>query len=583
MKISSLLKFLFQLPALLILITSCEKNKQDIVQKDDSALEIKKALAKGEVFKKSGENDSALFYFNKVQLLCIPKDNYPDQYVSSLVSTAEILQKTGDFYEGETILTKSFPYLKKTTNLRLNIDVYALMAYNYTRTSDNEKALYYNRKALKSAVSTFRKASVICDIAFIYLQQKKHKEVIDLLEPLARAKIRNRIIPEYTDIQHSAVLYILGLAYLRIGDHQELALKCLKKSLDLTIKTNDYYELIPNYYALHLYYKKYHNPELQRMYAQKAYDCAKRAKSISNQVDMLGHLIKADPSKNTKKHWEKYIRLVDSVKKSQIDAKNQFANIIYDSKKDKVENLELKKQKAERELQLVKQKNRSYILYVIIFISLFMLLFLAFHLILKARKEKNEIVLNSEIRISNKLQNELSKKIYETFLFAKYNDLENSENKKLLFLNLNEIYSRTRIISKENSKIPTDQNYVVALKEMISEYKTKDVNILLNGFDSVSWNMIEKNKKIILYRILQELFSNIKTINNATLISVIIKKNDKEMTVSYSDNSSKIASNIISLKKILQNVENRIQTIKGTLNFDKQSENGFKISFTFPI
>ena len=58
---------------------------------------------------------------------------------------------------------------------------------------------------------------------------------------------------------------------------------------------------------------------------------------------------------------------------------------------------------------------------------------------------------------------------------------------------------------------------------MISGFKTPELNILLNGFDLILWNEINKNKKIILYRVLQELFFNMKKHSEATLVVLLLK------------------------------------------------------------
>ncbi len=559
------------------------KKQQDKYFKENQSAAIKKIIKKGETYFDPGKYDSAFYYFNKAKSLCNPKEDFADDYVESLVCITDVQQRYGNFYGAETTLTEAIPYLEKTKNPRHAINVYALMAHNYFSTYDYENALLYQRKALKRAISTFRKADIITDIAFIYIQQKKYKEAINLLKPIAKHKIRDKVNPPNTDVQYSAVLYNLGLCYLRIGDNKDLAFDCFNRSLELTIKTNNDYELVANYYSLYLYYKKYNNPELATINIQKAYDCAKRTKATIYEIDMLGHLIKNDDVNKARKHFDNYLTITDSVNISRKRAKNQFANIIYDSNKDKEENFELKSQKTTKELQLQRQKNRSYISYVIISLSLFILLFLIFYITTKGKQEKNDVIFKSEMRISHKLHNELNLDAYQTLVFVQDNDLENKENKEKLLNSLNNIYSKTRNISRENSKIPTDDRFNLVLKEMISEYKTEDVNIILNGFDIIQWNTIDKNKKIILYRILQELLFNMKKSNCTSLVSIIIKQIDKKIAIQYTDNSSEISSENIILEKRLQNVENRIKTIKGTLNFDTSLEKAFKISFTFPI
>jgi len=551
--------------------------------KADRSIKIKKTLEKAHAFFDAGKYDSAYFYFNKTQLLCDPKEDYADEYVGSLNYIVEILQRYGNFYEAEATLIKAFPYLEKTSNKKYAINAYTFMAYNYFYTYDTEKALYYHRKALKTAISSFRKARILSEIAFVYIQQKKYQEAKDILEPISKCKIADKITPSNTNLVRSAILYNLALSYIGLGNHKEQALKCLNESLELTIPYNNDFELIANYFGYYKYYSKYYNPELKKFYAEKSYYAAKRAKSAGNEIDRLADLLEVDKAENAKKHWEIYTRKNDSLYLSRKTSKNQFADAIYNSKKDKEENFELKNQKAEKELQLQRQKNRSYISYVVISLSLFIILFLIFYITTKGKREKNDIIFKSEMRISQKLHSELNSNIYETLLFVQDNYLENKENKEQLLDSLNNIYSKTRNISRENSKVTTDDGYLAALKEMISEYKTKDVNIILNGFDSTLWSKIDKNKKIILYRILQELLFNMKKSNSSSLVSIIVKEIDKNLVISYTDNSNKVASENSILEKRLQNVENRIETIKGTFNFDANSESGFKISFKFPI
>jgi tetratricopeptide (TPR) repeat protein len=560
------------------------KNLQVKHNKKNRSAEIKKTMDKADAFWSSGKNDSALFYFNKVELLCNPKEEYADEYVGSLCNCVEILQQNGDYYEAETTLIKAFPYLDKTSNVKYTVNAYTFMAYNYLYTYNYEKALYYHKKALKKAVSTFRKARILSEISFVYMHQKKYQEAIDLLEPIAKYKIEDKITPSNTDVQYAGLLYNLGLSYLRLGNHKEQAFKCFDDSLKLTLTLNDDYELIGNYYAFYLYYSKYNNPILKKINAEKAYDCARKAKSATNEINMLANLIEADNAENSKKHWAIYIKKVDSLIVSRKKAKNQFADIIYNSKKDKEENLELKTQKAEKELQLERQKNRNIILYVSIVFVLSTLLILSFYLSKKGKKEKNEAIYKSEARILNKLDAELATDLYHTITLIKKGNLEQVENKNQLLNNLESIYTKTRNISKENSFITTDENYISELKEMISGFKTSDLNILLNGFDTIRWNQIEKNKKIILYRVLQELFFNMKKYSQATLVSITFKISNSIITVTYIDNGTGTANtNMKILKNRLSNVENRIKTINGTITFDNNSEKGLKLSFTFPL
>ncbi|MBB4804252.1 tetratricopeptide (TPR) repeat protein [Flavobacterium nitrogenifigens] len=533
--------------ALFFLIASCEKKKQIYTKKTENTAEIYQWVKKGERLSDSLQDDSAIFCFNKALALCVPKKDYANQYVYILKKKGDIYNRNEDYYTSESIASKALPYLKYTSRPRFSQMIYKLIADNYYGMYDYDNALIYHQKSLETAISQFRKEQLKCDIAFIYLQQKKFSMAINLLEELAKKKTEDKTDSLNTEYQHAFVLYNLGLCYLRT-DNPKKALDNLNESLNINLKANDESYVVGNYHALYLYYKKYNNPKLKKFYASKGYYAASKAKYY--ELNAISEIIEAEEGENLKKYVDLYIKLNDSIMLSKRKAKNQFATSIYDSQKDKEENLELKSRKAETEVQLEKQKNRSFISYIIISTSIVFLVFLVFYITTKGKREKNDIVLESEIRISNKLQEELSKNVFQTFLFAKNNGLENDDNKEKLISDLNDIYIKTRKISKENSKIPTNEKYLSALKEMISEYKTQDVNILLNGFDTISWNAINKNNKIVLFRIVQELFLNMKTHNSASLVSITVKSQHKNLDLVYIDNGSGIKTIIHFLKKV---------------------------------
>jgi signal transduction histidine kinase len=152
-----------------------------------------------------------------------------------------------------------------------------------------------------------------------------------------------------------------------------------------------------------------------------------------------------------------------------------------------------------------------------------------------------------------------------------------------LISNLDTIYSRTRNISREYSTIETGILFVSDLKEMMSGFTTDSVNVLTNGIDSVSWLEIESNKKIIIYRILQELLVNMKKYSQCSLVVLTFKKNGNLLQINYTDNGVGATLEQLHSKNGLQNVKNRIQAIKGTIIFDDKSDKGFKVHFILSI
>lgn len=564
-----------------ILLYKSPKNKTLInANKNDNSVEIKKNITKADLLFNKSSYDSAYLYYKKAIILCNPIEKYANDYVYSELSIANLYQNTNNYAACEESIAKLLPYLKKTTKPKFTYNTYTILAYNYYFTYDNYNAILYHKKALKLAPTPFKKLEILTDLLLIYEAQKKYKQVIDILEPLAARKIKHETDSTKTDNAHSILLNILGYAYYKVGNPK--ALDCFKKSLEIQLKLNQQYELMSTYGNLAMFYSKT-NAKLSKMYTKKQYSTACKANSPSFKANSLADLIKKSEGAELKKYSQAYVKIIDRILTDAKNTKTQFSVIKYKSKIDKDENLKLKAEQVENELQLEQHKNRNIISYIIIMVILDVLIFLSLYLILKGKKGKKQAIIESENRISNKLHNELTKEVYNTLTFAKNKDFEDTANKNQLLDNLENIYAQTRNISKENSKIATDEHYLNELKEMISGFNTQNLNLLVNGLDSISWNKVDKNKKIVIYRILQELLQNIKRQNHATVIAISFKISEKKIAISYTDNGTETKNERIILKNSLQNVENRIKTINGTLNFDNNIEKGFKLSFTFPL
>jgi signal transduction histidine kinase len=190
---------------------------------------------------------------------------------------------------------------------------------------------------------------------------------------------------------------------------------------------------------------------------------------------------------------------------------------------------------------------------------------------------------NTEIRIAKKLHDELANDVYHTMAFAETQDLSTTHNKEILISNLDTIYSRTRNIAREYNALETGPLFISDLKEMMSGFNTQEVHVITNGLDSINWLTIDRNKKIVLYRIIQELLVNMKKHSQCSLVALTFKKIANELQINYNDNGVGAVLEQIKSKNGLQNVENRIRAINGTITFDTKSNKGFKVQFIIPI
>ena len=93
-------------------------------------------------------------------------------------------------------------------------------------------------------------------------------------------------------------------------------------------------------------------------------------------------------------------------------------------------------------------------------------------------------------------------------------------------------------ISRENNAILKGEKFEDELKELLSEFNTTTINVLVSGLDKIDWTELENIKKIFVYRVIQELLINMKKHSNCSLVMLILKKNKNNLEINYSDNGA---------------------------------------------
>ncbi|MFH6960893.1 sensor histidine kinase [Flavobacterium aquidurense] len=565
--------FIFTFLAFLAFV-SCQQKSRKNTSKKSTKPEIEKLIIIADRFYDAKKSDSAFYYYNKVKFICNPLTD-TENYIGSINRMADIQQSQWDYIGSESTITEAIPYLKHIKNPDLAWNTYVTLSINYLNTYDYKNALLYNKKALELKIKTWQKLASQNNIAVILMEEERYRESLEILLSLIKET-------EVTsnDQFYAKALDNIGFCYFKTNNLKE-AEYYLNESLDIRQRNKWPFDLGKSY----LHFAKFHkksNPALAKRYMLLSYEQFSIINNVDERLSSLKLIIQNSSDKELKKHSILYVNLVDSIFEIKQKAKNQFAKIKYDSKKEKNENLRLKTYKAENELQIEKQKNRNTISYIIIALSLSLITVLYFYLTLRGNKEKIEATYNSETRMAKKLHDELANDIYHTMAFAESRNLALAENRVQLINNLEAIYSRTADISKEKCAIITDKNYVSALREMIAGFGTPNTSITINRLDSVNWQNIEKSNKATIYRVLQELLVNMKKHSNASLVGIHFKTSEKNIIINYTDNGKGIDLNNITFKNGLHNIENRILNIKGKIEIDSVADKGFKVFIKFP-
>lgn len=553
-----------------LLFFSCKEKTTVIINKD--------SLNKVSVtFREKGMSDfskkkfnSAFYNFNKSKIAYESlKDTANVVYI--LIQMANIQQINGDYYGSKETLTEALPYITKR-------DVYSAAINNLFGIADKElaiydDAIYYYKEAIKDCTDSISKQSPLNNIAVVYIQQKKYDKAIKVLESILNKKMLDN--PSWKDSK-ARVTDNLGYAYFKKGINDK-GLLLMNEGFAIRKEIGDSYGSLQSSLRLAEYYMKT-DPKKSNQYALDAYHAATKSNSIDDRLDALSLLISNDAGS---KYGQKYVTLNDSIIKIRNNFKNKFAKIKYDSKKEKDENQKLRLEKAENELELQKAAYQR-IFFIIGFLAFFLfLIYLKKRYENRNRIEKIKTAYDTETRIAKDIHDGLANDVFHTITYAQTQPLTNQNSKDALLQNLNDIYNRVRGISRENNDIDTGPNYPNNLKEMLSTYNSDKTNVIINGMEKISWDSVEDLKKIAIQRVLHELMVNMKKHSEAEIVVLKFDLNQNLLLIDYSDNGKGCEKSKI-IKNGLQNMENRIQAIKGSITFDTEPNKGFKAKISMP-
>ena len=524
-----------------------------------------------EDYLQKNQNDSAFYQFNQSKIL-YEHENDSLRTGYNLLKIAQIQQSFNDFYESEKTLTEALLFLEKTKEKTYLSEVYNMLGIAYNNLEAFDIALDFYNKAEQISTDAVARQVFENNKAVIHLRSKNYLKAIEILQKLKISDVSDKNLFLKTMIYHN-----LGVAQFKNNNKSGLTL--MESALEMAKKDHNEKEIVSIYSDLSDCFSKI-NKNKAIEYAQLGYEKATELNAIDYRIEILKNLVRLTDGNLSKTFAIQNIQLSDSIFKVRQLSKNQFAKIKYDSK---IANKENTKLKIEKKLNTQLYQDRMFFSAIIFGLFLLLCILLYFVIKLKHKRENLKISYDTETRIAKKVHDELANDVYNVMTFAITQDLNNEEKKEKLIASIDKVYLRTRDISRENNSIETGIEFSNYLKTMLSEYNNENLRVITKAIDAVDWNLMQENKKIVVFRVLQELMINMKKHSQATICVIGFEITEKRLQINYADNGVGARVDEIILKSGLQNVENRILAINGKITFDNNSQKGFKINFNFPL
>lgn len=472
-----------------------------------------------------------------------------DAMVYALCFLAELDFIIGFYDASETTCVKALALLDtQQTNLRNNW--FRKFFYNQLGQIYKEKQLYneafkkYNR-TLGLANSTADSLVVYNNVAIVLKHQKKYSEAENTLDQAVG--LFEKI--EGETLEKARVLDNLGGVKHQLNKAESITY--LNKALALRQQSENTFSLYPSYKSLTNYYLRENDLVQATEFALKAYNIAVLTNSLTYQLDAA----KLRMSVGDYTVSNRYVHLNDSLDGVKRASQNKFALLKYNVGKS--------------ELQSEKDKNEKQVFQFITVLIFVIGLSLFFIMKTKSTKEKLQQVYLTETRISKKVHDEVANDVYQIMTKLQGDALINGN----VLDDLEHIYNKTRDISKENSAIDLGADFEELLSDLLLTYKSASVNVITRGLASVQWHYVSNEKKTAIFRVLQECMTNMKKHSDATLVLLKFQQIGKKIEINYSDNG---VGCDVKKNNGLQNAENRIHSIQGTITFESEKNNGFK-------
>ena len=479
-----------------------------------------------------------------------------------------VLNNIGNLYDLQNNSVKAVEYFKLSEQISLEnnfeenlIYVYPCIAALIEKSKKKEALNYYNKSLLlaKKLNNYQVQFSILINVGIFYLNEKTTQSIQKALNYLNQAELL--AIKMKSPINLFYVYFNIGGYYYKI-EKFDLALENYNKALDLAPQIGDKEQTLNIYKALGDTYK------------------------IDNQFE------------KAIRFQEKYHGLKDSI--FNLD-KNKAFNEIQTKYEVEKKNLKINLLSKEKQIESNKKRNAIYIAIAILLPILFLMFFYRNRVKLqkiiseKENKlfvqEKQKLQQEQEIkRILGVVQgqdeerNRIAQEIHDgvggtlagvKLNLSQINSSIKNEKINLVIDQLSGLFQELRLISHNlSSNFIKNKNFSNLLFDLKKEYEErKEFAVEISIFPENGFENVPENTKHQIYRIVQELLTNVSKHAKAKNVGVTLTNHNEALNIIFEDDG--IGFDAKEIHGIgLKNIEERLKTINGTLNIDTKIGSG---------
>ncbi|SHJ47369.1 tetratricopeptide repeat-containing sensor histidine kinase [Aquimarina spongiae] len=504
-------------------------------------------------------------------------------YGKVLIDLFRIKRMSKDYVESESLTIKAIELFKLSENKRYVSFCYTNLGIIAKYLGRYDQAVAYHNKAIEADLGTNREIEQtlisLNNIGTTYKSQKKYSKAKETYVKALEYKEFLKKDPRRYALLTDNLAYVDFLSN-NLAEIPDLFYEALK----VRDSIGDRDGLTTSYFHLAEYFESTGNDSISRIYGYLTENLAKELNHNEELLKSYQILSKVSSPKEGLQYAEAYIQLNDSLVKEERLFRDKIARIQFETEEKEQQIVEKEAQIVEKEAQIatVENQNTIYLLGMLLLVMGITFAIYFFRQRTKYLAQQNQMVqfqasYETETRISKRLHDELGNDIFQVML-----QYQNDPHDSQILEKLNTTYARARDISRENNEFDIDESFPEELSDMLKNYTKNGIQLLVRGLDKVDWQGFEAPVKITVYRVLQELMTNMQKHSQASMVVLVFNQDNNTLHIKYSDNGVGIDKTQLQSKNGLHNTEKRIRAIDGTLIFESEKEKGFKADIKIP-
>nr|WP_321234472.1 tetratricopeptide repeat protein [uncultured Psychroserpens sp.] len=549
--------------------------------------------------------DSAVYYFENTKTLL--KKLKDDKRVAVVnISLGAIQLRQGDYNKTIATLTESASFFEKTNDSLNAAKCYSNIASAFAELELFPKAIEYSEKALQVFENLNQTQFRLITLPNLATQYYKNGDTLKAIDYNAKAE---QLATSLGDKRSLSIIYN-NLGDLYLNKDSEKAKQYLEKTLALKNELNLKSGIEVAQSNLGYIHLKNRDYKTAISYFNKAEQNIKGKQLVFVYNNLqeahkgLGQMNKA------LEYAEKSNRLNDSILNSESQKNFMEVQTKYETEKKEKEILQLQTDNLEANYK--RRQNRNLLIAAV---SALILTLLLIYVLQKNAKRKriimeqnltiqeqdfNQLLKSQELegidaildaqelersKMAADLHDNLGSKVATLKLYLEsYDDKEDfsgfyNKLKKLM----NDTYNEIRSISKnKNFGAEISKGLIPSTKgiaKQISDSKKIDIKVI-----NIDVNKrIENTLEIQIFRIIQELLTNIIKHSNATEATIQFSEQDNVLTIMVEDNGKGFNINASKSGIGLINIEQRIEKIEGEFVIDTSIGNGTTVILNIPL